>query len=121
MNRIEMLLDRTPPRPVDKAFFLYPEEKWRKKSKVIAPLSGFAYGRQPESLVPFLQRMAYEMEIKDEAKAALRALPEDLRRQVGFRLEDLDDRRDLARVKKKNADKPGTDWKTVKKEFGFEF
>jgi mRNA interferase RelE/StbE len=30
--------------------------------------------------------MEYELEIKDEAKAALRALPEDLRRQVGFRL-----------------------------------
>lgn len=33
--------------------------------------------------------MEYEMEIKDEAKAALRALPEDLRRQVGFRLHGL--------------------------------
>jgi mRNA interferase RelE/StbE len=33
--------------------------------------------------------MAYEMEIKDEAKAVLRALPEDLRRQIGFRLHQL--------------------------------
>jgi mRNA interferase RelE/StbE len=30
--------------------------------------------------------MAYEMEIKDEARAALRALPDDIRRQIGFRL-----------------------------------
>jgi len=33
--------------------------------------------------------MEYELEIKDEAKAALRALPEDLRRQIGFRLHGL--------------------------------
>ena len=31
-------------------------------------------------------RMAYEMEIKDEAKAELRALPDDLRREIGYRL-----------------------------------
>lgn len=30
--------------------------------------------------------MAYEMEIKDEAKTKLRALPEDIRREVGYRL-----------------------------------
>ena len=30
--------------------------------------------------------MAYEMEIKDEAKAELRALPDDLRREIGYRL-----------------------------------
>src|SRR5438445_12807075 len=30
--------------------------------------------------------VAYEMEIKDEARAALRALPDDIRRQIGFRL-----------------------------------
>lgn len=42
-------------------------------------------------------------------------------RQLRNTLEDLDDRRDLARAKKKNADKPGTDWETMKKEFGFEF
>jgi mRNA-degrading endonuclease RelE of RelBE toxin-antitoxin system len=30
--------------------------------------------------------MAYEMEIKDEARAALRALPDDIRRQIGYRL-----------------------------------
>jgi hypothetical protein len=35
-------------------------------------------------------------------------------------LEDLDDRRELARAKKRNAGKPGTDWKIVAKEFGFE-
>ncbi|HMC27442.1 MAG TPA: type II toxin-antitoxin system RelE/ParE family toxin [Verrucomicrobiae bacterium] len=29
------------------------------------------------------------MEIMDEAKAALRALPNDLRRQIGFRLHQL--------------------------------
>jgi mRNA interferase RelE/StbE len=33
--------------------------------------------------------MAYDMELKDEAKAALRALPEDLRREIGFRLHRL--------------------------------
>jgi len=36
-------------------------------------------------------------------------------------LEELDDGRELARAKKKNAGKPGTDWQTVKKEFGFKF
>lgn len=30
--------------------------------------------------------MAYEMEIKDEALASLRALPDDIRRQIGYRL-----------------------------------
>jgi mRNA-degrading endonuclease RelE of RelBE toxin-antitoxin system len=30
--------------------------------------------------------MAYEMEIKDEVKAKLKALPEDLRREIGYRL-----------------------------------
>jgi mRNA interferase RelE/StbE len=33
--------------------------------------------------------MAYEMEIKDEARAALRDLPYDLRRQIGYRLHVL--------------------------------
>ena len=33
--------------------------------------------------------MEYELEIKGEAKAALRALPEDVRRQIGFRLHRL--------------------------------
>ena len=36
-------------------------------------------------------------------------------------LEDLDDRRELARAKKRNARKAGTDWESVKKEFGFDF
>ena len=47
------------------------------------------------------------------AKAILRELRDTL--------EDLDDRRELARAKKRNAGKPGTDWTTVAKEFGFEF
>jgi hypothetical protein len=50
------------------------------------------------------------MEINDKTKAVLRQLHDTL--------EDLDDRRDLARAKKKNAGKPGTDWKMVKKELG---
>jgi mRNA interferase RelE/StbE len=33
--------------------------------------------------------MEYEMEIKDEAMAALRALPEDVRKQIGYRLHQL--------------------------------
>jgi len=48
-----------------------------------------------------------------EAKAVLRQLRDTL--------EDLDDRRELARAKKRNADKPGTDWETVKKELGLKF
>jgi hypothetical protein len=36
-------------------------------------------------------------------------------------LEDLDDRRELARAKKRNAGNPGTDWETGKKELGFKF
>jgi len=42
-------------------------------------------------------------------------------RQLRDTLEDLDNRRDLARARKKNADKPGTDWETVKKELGLTF
>ena len=30
--------------------------------------------------------MAYELEIKAEAKARLRALPEEVRREIGYRL-----------------------------------
>jgi len=30
--------------------------------------------------------MAYELEIKEEGLTALRALPEDIRRQIGYRL-----------------------------------
>jgi hypothetical protein len=44
-----------------------------------------------------------------------------LLRQLRETLEDLDDRRDLARAKKRNAGKPGTNWSEVKKEFGFDF
>ena len=42
-------------------------------------------------------------------------------RQLRDTLEDLDDRRELARAKQRNAGKRGTDWETVKKELGFEF
>jgi hypothetical protein len=42
-------------------------------------------------------------------------------RQLRDTLEDLDDRRDLARAKQRNAGKPGTGWQTVKKELGLEF
>ena len=42
-------------------------------------------------------------------------------RQLRDTLEDLDDRRELARAKKRNAGKAGTDWESVKKEFGFDF
>jgi hypothetical protein len=48
-----------------------------------------------------------------QAKAVLRQLRDTL--------EDLDDRRELARAKQRNAGKRGTDWETVKKELGFEF
>lgn len=48
-----------------------------------------------------------------EAKTVLRRLRDTL--------EDLDDRRELARAKKRNAGKPGTNWESVKKELGFEF
>ena len=42
-------------------------------------------------------------------------------RQLRDTLEDLDDRRELARAKKRNAGKPGTNWEVVKKELGFDF
>ena len=42
-------------------------------------------------------------------------------RQLRDTLEDLDDRRELARAKKRNDGKPGTSWESVKKELGFEF
>jgi hypothetical protein len=42
-------------------------------------------------------------------------------RELRDTLESLDDRRELARAKKRNAEKAGTDWETVKKEFGFNF
>ena len=42
-------------------------------------------------------------------------------RQLRDTLEDLDDRRDLARARKKNADKAGTDLEAVKKELGLKF
>jgi len=42
-------------------------------------------------------------------------------RQLRDTLEDLDDRRELARAKKRNVGKPGTDWEMVKKELDFDF
>jgi hypothetical protein len=42
-------------------------------------------------------------------------------RELRDTLEDLDDRRELARAKKRNAGKPGMDWESVKKELGFVF
>lgn len=36
-------------------------------------------------------------------------------------LEDLDDRLGPSVLKKRNAGKVGTDWESVKKEFGFDF
>jgi len=48
-----------------------------------------------------------------QAKVVLRALRDTL--------EDLEDRRHLARAKARNAGKPGGAWESVKKEFGFDF
>jgi hypothetical protein len=48
-----------------------------------------------------------------QAKAVLRELRDTL--------EDLDDRRELARAKQRNASKPGTEWEAVKRELGFQF
>jgi hypothetical protein len=42
-------------------------------------------------------------------------------RQLRDALEDLDDHRALARARKRNAGKPGTNWEAVKKELGFKF
>jgi hypothetical protein len=42
-------------------------------------------------------------------------------RQLRDTLEDLDDRRELAKAKKKNRNKPGTNWETAKKELGLDF
>jgi hypothetical protein len=41
-------------------------------------------------------------------------------RQLRDTLEDLDDRRELDRAKKRNQGKAGSDWSKIKKEFGFE-
>jgi hypothetical protein len=57
-------------------------------------------------------RPSVELPIR-HAKVVLRALRDTL--------EDLEDRRDLARAKKSNAGKPGVPWELVKKEFGFDF
>jgi hypothetical protein len=42
-------------------------------------------------------------------------------RQLRDTLEDLDDRREIARAKKRNTGKAGTNWEAVKQELGFEF
>jgi hypothetical protein len=57
-------------------------------------------------------RLNVDRQIRD-AKVVLRKL-----RQT---LEDLEDRRDLARTKERNAGKPSVAWESVKKEFGFDF
>lgn len=48
-----------------------------------------------------------------QAKSVLRELRDTL--------EDLDDRRALARAKQRNAGKRGSDWETVRTELGFDF
>ena len=47
-----------------------------------------------------------------QAKAVLRRLRDTL--------EELDDRRELARAKKQNAGRPGKSWQAVKSELGLE-
>lgn len=42
-------------------------------------------------------------------------------RELRDTLENLDDRRELARAKKRNGGKAGSDWESVRKEFGFDF
>ena len=44
-----------------------------------------------------------------------------LLRELRETLEDLEDRIELARAKKKNAGKPGVSWAQAKKELGLEF
>ena len=61
-------------------------------------------------------RPAASSELDRQIRAA-KAVLRDLRDT----LEDMDDRRELARARKRNAGKAGTDWETVKKEFGFDF
>ena len=41
--------------------------------------------------------------------------------RLRYTLEDLDDRRELARAIKRNAGKAGADWEVVKKELGLDF
>jgi hypothetical protein len=57
-------------------------------------------------------RLTVDRQIRD-AKIVLR----DLRQT----LEDLEDRREIARAKERNSGKPGVAWESVKKEFGFDF
>jgi hypothetical protein len=44
-----------------------------------------------------------------------------LLRQLRETLEDLEDRQELIRAKKRDAGKPGVEWNAVKKEFGWRF
>jgi hypothetical protein len=44
-----------------------------------------------------------------------------LLRQLRESLEDLEDRQELIRAKKRDASKPGFEWNAVKKEFGWRF
>ncbi len=44
-----------------------------------------------------------------------------LLRELRETLEDLEDRIELARAKKKNAGKPGVSWAQAKKELGLDF
>lgn len=66
----------------------------------------------------------YEVEIADEAKAKLRSMPKEIRRakavlrELHDALEDLEDRRELAAAKKRNAGKPGTPWGQAAKKLG---
>jgi hypothetical protein len=58
------------------------------------------------------KRPSVDLQIR-HAKAVLRELRNTL--------EELEDRRDLARAKARNAGKPGVPWESVKKELGFDF
>ena len=65
------------------------------------------------------KRKAGSTELPDLDRHVAQAKP--VLRQLRDTLEDLDDRRDLARAKEKNGNKPGTNWETVKKELGLDF
>jgi hypothetical protein len=59
-------------------------------------------------------------------RKSTRALDEKIRlgkallRDLREALEDLEDRRDLAAAKKRNAGKPGTPWREAAKELGID-
>jgi hypothetical protein len=62
--------------------------------------------KHPSGKLPDLDRQIAQ------AKTVLRELRDTL--------EDMDDRRDLARARKKNGGKAGSSWEAVKKELGIE-